>query len=193
MSVVSTFAGNSLLHQGGSYEPQRKSNYAIVISGIPGADKLTLFTATAKIPATGLTKGKVKHFNETMHYAGSVMPFESLTLVFNDYLDVAGGMSTLKMISEWYKQVVCFKNGAIGFAKDYKKQGEIFLLPPGMPNAACPGAVAASAYKNRKFVLQGVWPEKFEYDELSMDDTGEQPARFTLSLSIDRGIPADML
>lgn len=191
--VVSTFAGSSLLHQGGSYEPQRKANYAIVIAGVPGADKLTLFTKGLKVPSTAIAVGKIKHFNETMKYAGSVQPFENLTITFNDYIEVAGGVSTLKLISDWYKQVICFKNGAIGYARDYKKQGDVLLLPPGIPNTSCPGAVTASVFKNRKFILQGVWPSKFDYEELDSEDTGEQPARFTLELTVDRAIPADMM
>lgn len=191
--VVSQFSGNSLLHQGGSFEPQRKSNYAIVISGVPGLDRLTLYTKSLKIPSASLTKGKVKHFNETMHYAGSVAPFEGVMAVFHDYLDIAGGRHSLEMVSRWWKQTVCLKNGAIGFARDYKKQGEVFLLPPGMPNQACPGVVSAAPYKNRKFILQGAWISRFDYDELSMEDGGETPASFTLELSVDRAVPADFL
>jgi len=189
MSSVSAFAGNSLLHQGGGFEPQRKSNFALVISGLDETDKLVLVTKSVKIPGLQMAQGSVKHFNETMRYAGSVSPFASGSISFRDFIDV----DTIKILSKWYKQVICLRTGAIGWARDYKKQADLYLLPPGMPASQCAGEVFAQSFQGRAWKLQGVWPMNLEYDELDHDDEGTSPAGITLEISVDRAYPVTML
>lgn len=189
MSSVSSFAGNSLLHQGGGFEPQRKSNFALVISGLDETDKLVLTTKSVKIPGVHMAQGGIKHFNETMHYAGSVQKFGPGSIVFRDFIDVDTG----KILSKWYKQVICFKTGAIGWARDYKKQGDLYLLPPGMPAAACAGEVFPQEFQGRSWKLQGIWPMGLDYDELDHDDEGTVPAGITLEISVDRAYPTSMM
>ena len=123
MSALSKFAGSVLLQAGGSYEPQRKSNFALIIEG-DGLDNLILQLKDVDIPAITLTQKGIKYFNETMHYAGSVTPFADLTVNYHDYIDRNG----LALLSAWYKQGFDPKTGAIGWAKDYKKNGQLPFL-----------------------------------------------------------------
>lgn len=188
MSAISTFSGHSLAAQSGGYQPQRKDNFAVVISGVPEIDKLVLAITGVKIPPLQVGQGKVKHFNETAFFAAARTPTSNAKIVFNDYID----RDIFAVLSKWYKSVYCPSTGAIGWASDYKKSGEVYLLPPGMPSSSCPGVVSASAFRNRKWRLTGVWPMNLDYDELSMDDDGTSPAKITLELSVDRAIPEHM-
>ena len=186
MPKVSQFAGTSLLHQAGGFEPQRKNNFAVDIVGLQDMETLVLAIKEADIPAIDVIKKGIKYFNQTVHYAGSVTPFENQTLKFHDYLD----RNVLDALVNWYKQVWDPATGGIGFAARYKKEGSIFLLPPGMPGNT-PGVVEATAYRQRLWKLQGVWPTKLKYDPLDHDSDGENTL-ITLELSVDVAVPASM-
>jgi hypothetical protein len=190
MAAVSQFAGDSLLHQGGGFEPQRKSNFALVINGIgDSADSLVLSVDNSNVPSIQIVDGKIKYFNETMKYAGSVAPFEDQTIQYRDFID----QNTFQLLSAWMQQVINFQTGAIGFAKDYKKTGDILLLPPSTPNPQAPGAVQDSPYNNRMWNLVGIWPKQLKHDNVDAKDDGSSPMLITLVLSIDRAIPGFML
>lgn len=182
---VSKFAGSMLAHQGGGYQPQRKDNFAVLIAGLQNLDVVALSVAKASIPALKMTQGKVKHFNETTFYAGSRAPTDGGTITIIDYLD----KDLVSILAQWYKQVYNPTTGGVGFAADYKRTGEILLLPPGT-RGGFPGAVLAES--QRKFRMHGVWPMEFKYDDLSHEDDGGTPAQITLTLSVDRCIPISM-
>lgn len=190
MPSVSKFAGNVLLHQGGSYEPQRKSNFALVIHDIEGSDDLILQLKDVDVPATTITQKGIKFFNETMHYAGSVTPFTDLTVNYHDYIDRRG----LTSLSKWFRSVWNPATGAIGWAKDYKKKGELLMLPPGIPGKF-PGDVSApagGAYDKRKWVLDGIWIKAFKPDAFDHENDGDNTL-LNVVISVDRGYPIDML
>ncbi len=187
MSAVSNFAGDALLHQSGNYEPQRKSNFAAVIYGVGDTDTLVLSLASCNVPEITIVEGRIKYFNETMKFAGSIAPFPDGSMVFNDFID----RSTLQTLANWMKQVANFSTGGIGWARDYKKKGSIILLPPSMPGGGV-GAVTSSPYRNRVWDMHGVWIKTLKYDDLSHDDDGSTPARITATFALDRCIPALM-
>ena len=110
MPTVSEFAGNVLLHQGGSFEPQRKSNYALVIYGLDDADTLVLSLKSASVPPPSVNVQGIKYFNETMKYAGSVTPFEDQSAVYHDYID----RQVIPTLAKWFKSVWCPETGSIG-------------------------------------------------------------------------------
>ena len=188
MTVLSKHAGSNLVHAGGSYEPQRLSNFALVIAGLPEIEKVILTTKSVTVPGARMTKQTIKYFNESVHYAGAVEPFQSATCVFRDYLDV----DTIRVLSQWYRQVWNPDTGAIGYAADYKKQGELFLLPPGIKDPRAPGAVSAGAFQNRMYKFFGVFPENLEIPQLDHDNPGAN-LEITLTLSVDKAIPISML
>ena len=184
---LSVFASSGLAAQGGGFQPQRKDNFAVVVSGVEGVENLTLATAGVEVPGLSIAQGKIKHFNETVFYAASRSPTQGGKITYNDFVDV----DTLKILAKWFKTVFCPENGAIGWAKDYKKSGSIYLLPPGISSQDCPGSVDLSASR-RTFKLKGVWPMELNYDSLSMGDDGTSPAQISLTLSIDQCIPEAM-
>jgi hypothetical protein len=185
MANISKFAGSALAHQGGGFQPQRKDNFAVLITGIQNVDVITLAVSAFTIPELSIQQGKVKHFNETTFYAGSRAPTVSGSMTVIDYID----KDLLLILAKWKSQVYNPKTGAIGWAANYKKRGEVILLPPGT-NANSPGEVNATG--KRKWILDGVFPLGLKYDELSMDDDGTTPAKIVLTLSIDRCVPEGM-
>jgi hypothetical protein len=188
MAASSQFAGSSLLHQSGAYEPQRKSNYAAVFMGVGSTDSLVLSLKSTNVPSIQIAQGGIKYFNETMRYAGSVTPFEDQTIAFIDYID----RSVFQDLCTWMKQVWNPATGGIGWAADYKKSGSIYLLPPSTENAAAPGAVQSVDYNQRTWQLFGCWPKSLKHDELDMSDDGTSPVLITMMISIDRAIPVFM-
>ena len=155
-----------------------------MITGLADTERLVLTTKSFKMPAPTVGKQSIKYFNESTHYAGAVEPFGDAPIQFRDYLD----LDTVSVLSEWYRQVWQPETGTIGWARDYKKTAEVFLLPPSLPGG---GGVPVAAFRNRVWLLQGVWPTTLEYPELDNDAGGEQ-ALVTLTLAVDRAIPYQM-
>lgn len=187
MSFSSEFAGNTLLHEQGAYEPQRKSNFALVLNNVNGQDTLTLSVKDVTLPSTALVQKGIKSFNQTMHYAGSVSPFADLAVNFHDYVD----QSVLGSLAAWFKQTFDPATGAIGWAKDYKKSGTLYMLPPGI-SGATPGTVdIGSATADRTWVLQGVWLRDFKPDMFDNEDDGGNTL-LQCQFSIDVAYPAVM-
>lgn len=182
--ILSQHSGKSLAHQSGAWEPQRTNNFAVVISGLQDVEKLVLSTKSIGLPGPGITKQSIRYFNEATHYAGGVEPVEDATISFRDYVDI----DVIPILSAWFKLVWDPENGSIGWAKDYKKSGEVFLLPPSLPGG---GGVPATAFRNRVWALTGVFPIKFKYAQLDHDGTGEN-ALIEMTLSVDRALPASM-
>lgn len=184
---ISTHAGTTIAHQGGSFEPQRKAHFALVIAGLPDTEKLVLSLQSLKIPALTLSSQSIKYFNDSVKYIGALEPFQDGTISFRDFIDV----DILGVLSRWFKQGYNPQTGGVGWARDYKKTAEVYLLPPSTPNAAAPGAVTTAPFKNRLYRLQGVYISSLDYPELDHNTSGEQSV-ISVTLSVDRAIPAQM-
>lgn len=183
MPVVSSFAGNSLLHQSGGFEPLRKSNFSVIFHGIDdGGSTLVLSLRDTNVPAWSVRRQGVKYFNETMHYAGSVAPFADHTLSFMDFVD----RNVLSLLEAWKKKVWDYTTGGIGSAANYKTTGDIYLLPPG-GNGTSPSPVNATDGA-RVWHLEGCFPTSLSYDNLTQSDEGT-PVMIKLTVSIDRAYP----
>ncbi len=182
--IISEHAGRTIAHQSGGWEPQRTNNFALVITGLADTEKLILCTKSVKIPPPTITKQTIKFYNDSVNYAGALDTAGDMQIGFRDYLDI----DTISVLSAWFKQVYNPETGGIGWASQYKKTAEVFLLPPGTPTA---GGVSAAAFRNRVWKLQGVWPSALDYPELSMDGAGEQVV-VTMTLAVDRAFPAQM-
>ncbi len=186
MSLISEFAGNTLLHEAGEYEPQRRSNFALTLF-FPGSDPLTLAVKDVDLPPVAYVQKGIKMFNETMHYAGAVVPFSDLTVNFHDYID----KPVLQILAAWFRSVWNPTTGAINWAKNYKKSGILYLLPPGI-SGSVPGAVdTTGATIERQWNLTGVWPKSMKPDQFDMENDGDNTL-LNCAFSIDRAYPAIM-
>lgn len=182
MAIISSFAGHSLLAQNGSFEPQRKANFALIIPDI-GNDLLILSVKNVRPPGIGVTNPAIKSFNTPVKYAGAMEATESMPISYYDYLDT----DVLDRLSFWFRQVYNPQTGAIGRARDYKRRGSLVLLPPGTDPASAPGLVDSSSYRNRVWVCRGLFPKKLAPDE--MDHDSDAPAMISLELSCDLCYP----
>lgn len=187
MPALSTFSGNSLMSQSGGYEPQRLSNWALLVPGLENDETLLLSLKNADVPALTIQKQGIKYFNQTSHYAGSLQAMDNFTVGYHDYLD----RDVLGILARWYRKVYCPITGSIGWAKDYKRQGTLYLLPPGMPAEDCPGIVSAEPFRLRGYTLRGLWPASLKYPELDHDDEGTNPV-IQLELAVDMAYPISM-
>ena len=183
MAIVSSFAGNSLLHQGGGFQPLLKPNFSVVFYGVGNIDLFVLSIRETNFPALAAVKKPFKYFNESMHYAGAMSPFESQTLKFVDYMD----RDLLKQLWGWWEEVWCPETGSIGKASSYKKSGDIFLLPQGGSGGKCPGTVSHTDGV-RTWHIEGAWPVKLNYDGAQHENDGD-PILIDLELSVDRAYP----
>lgn len=188
MAKLSPFAGNVLLAQGGGFEPQRKSNFCVIIPDLGDDETLVLSLKSAEPPPMAMVQQSIKGFNQSTHYAGAVAKFNNMPLQYHDYID----RQVLPTLSKWFKRVWNPETGGIGRASNYKKRGSLFLLPPGMEAGDAPGAVEAAAYKDRVWVLNGIWPLSLKQDQLDHDDEGT-PALINLELSVDSCYPKSMV
>jgi len=186
MALISEFAGNTLLHEKGEYEPQRRSNFALSLF-FDGAEPLTLAVKDVDLPPTAFVQKGIKMFNETMHYAGAVQPFTDLTVNFHDYID----KPILQKLSQWARSVWNPNTGAIGWAKDYKRSGILYMLPPGI-SGTVPGAVdTTDATAERQWKLEGIWVKSFKPDQFDNDNDGDNTL-LNVTFSVDRAYPVTM-
>lgn len=187
MPKLSSLATNTLLQQDGAFEPQRESNFAVIIPGVDQGDLLVLSVKSADVPGMNVVKKGIKYFNTTAFYAGALSPVENFTIEYHDYLD----RDILAILARWHRKVYNPDTGAIGFARDYKRDGSLFLLPPGMPAADAPGVVESTEYMDRTFRLRGIWPSVLKYPTLSHDSEGEN-AIIKVDFSVDMAYPKSM-
>ena len=96
----------------------------------------------------------------------------------------------LALLSAWYKQGFDPKTGAIGWAKDYKKNGQLLMLPPGIAGVT-PGAVSEYSADVRSWKLQGLWIKSFKPDGFDHDNDGDNTLLNVL-FSVDRAFPEAM-
>lgn len=184
MPRLSDFAASSLLAQAGGFEPQRKSNMALLIPGLPNGDTLILALKDVEIPGMDITTQNMKFFNTTVGYAGALTKAEDLTLTYRDFLDEP----VLDGLSAWFRMVYNPATGAIGRARDYKRRGTLLLLPPGMAPSEAPGVVDTAEYRHRSWVCRGLFPTSLTPDKFDHDDEGT-PAMINLKLHCDLCYP----
>lgn len=176
------------MSQGGGFEPQRKSNYALLLYNVGDLDTLTLSLKSTEVPEVEFTEGTVRYFNQTVKYAAGVSSFKDVPIVFHDYVDRA----TFQQLAAWVNLVWSPTSGALGWASSYKRSGEIYLLPPGVPGGV-PGAVyAGQAFNNRVWVMRGIFPKAFKHEPLDHEDDGSKPLQINLTLSVDSAFPMSM-
>lgn len=154
--------------EAGAFEPQRKNNFSLIIP----VDGSTLIQRSLdSFPLVKESNEPVLNVafgNESRKVAGPAA-FESVNLVLKDFVDQQVGKTMLK----WRRKVYDPNTGEIGWAKDYKKTGEVVMFGPD-------GTV------ERRWKLIGVWPSAI--DQGGGDMNANENNKITVTLTIDKVI-----
>ncbi len=175
--------GDTLIHEAGGFEPQRTNNWMLLIhsSVIPDLSGQDIYLALKgfPFPIEANSVQRIRWYNESRTYAGSVVDFTDLNLQLHDYID----RYTANILYQWRRLVWNPTNLTVGIAARYKMDATLFLLPPNLQQVS-----DVDTY-GRKWYCQGIWPTNFDMGALDMDGTGEN-VLISCSLAIDRAFPS---
>jgi hypothetical protein len=175
---------NQILQAQGGFEPQRKNNWILQInsSAVTGFTSNDFYLALKSFPfpkEENPTK-RIRWFNESRTYAGSLGDFSDISLQLHDYLDA----NTAMIIYNWRRLVWDPANSTVGLAANYKMNGMLYLAPPNA--ASIPDIIGSS----RTWYLQGIWPTYVDFGELDLTSEADE-VLITCQLAIDRAYPGD--
>lgn len=156
------------------WEPQRINNFQLNIYGLPGqgTELVMLSLVNFSLPEITNDPINIAHGNTNVKFAGTTQWQGSNTLQVIDYItnDIA------KMISDWRELVYRQSDDAIGWAANYKKQGEVTEAGPD-----------GTFYRTWKY--EGIWPSGVNYGELNYDTQGDV-RKIDITLQYDRAYRA---
>jgi hypothetical protein len=174
--------GNSILIAQGGFEPQRTNNWLVQINGGPSTALASadfyLSLKSFPFPIEQNPVKRIRWFNESRTYAGSLADFADLSMQIHDYLD----RQTAEILYEWRRLIWNPAHLTIGLARNYKLSGVLFLAPP---NAISLDDITS---KSRTWYLQGIWPISLDMGTFDMDGDGEN-VMINCTLAIDRAYP----
>ena len=153
----------------GAFEPQRKNNFTVIFTGTDGS-VMQKALQSFPFPRESNPAITVPFGNEERKVAGRAT-FDDVTLVLKDFAD----QPVMRALLDWRKQVYDPTTGKIGWARDYKRDGQLILSGPD-------GTV------ERKWDLKGMWPSANEAGGGDMGDNSQN--MISVTLSIDKAIPS---
>lgn len=153
-----------------SFEPQRTNNFEVQITGLEGADTITLSVASYSAPSISQNPIEVHYGNNIIKFAGKPS-FQDSSITINDYI----GLEVEKLISNWQKLSYNYDTQAVGWASDYKKVGYLIEYDP-------------SGGSPRQWMLVGCWISNLQLGEFSQD--GNAVRQISCTLTYDYAIPA---
>lgn len=155
---------------GGGYEPQRAYNFEIDITGFPG-DTEALKFAIQNFTPPGANNDPIDlpYLNEVVYVAGQGR-WDTADVMVRDFVD----KTVYKDLTEWKKLVHDPQSGNIGFASDYKKEGDVYLIDP-------------KGGGDRLYHMVGLWPTTLRGD--SLDYGAGSVYNISMTLSVDRAYP----
>lgn len=150
----------------GAFEPQRKNNFTVVLP--VGGRVIQQSLHSFPLPKESNEVITIPFGNEKRKVAGPAN-FGAMALVLKDFVD----KQTLKSLVEWRREVYKPNEGTIGYAKTYKKTGEVWMLgPEGSPV--------------RKWKIYGVWPSDLNPGEATMESGAQN--MITVTLEVDKAV-----
>ncbi len=155
-----------LAPQGGGFEPQRAFDFEVVLVGVPNAENVRLAVEQMFVPSMQNNTINIAYMGEDRKVAGRASA-QGGSLVVKDFVDEG----IAQALESWRKLVYNAETGAIGWARDYKKQAFLRLLAP-------------DGTSPRTYKLEGVWPSNLTASNLSYSQSGV--VQLTLALVFDR-------
>jgi len=169
---------------GGGFEPQRVNQWLVQITDLFGLNlagsEMYLALREVNMPVEKNAIKRVRWFDESRTYAGSVTDFPDIELKFVDYLD----QTTAQQLYKWRRLVWNPVNSDIGLAKFYKCNGILYLAPPNVTS------IADVLQYGRSWWLQGIWPSDLNMGQLNMENDGD-PVIISCTLACDRAYPGN--
>lgn len=152
------------------WEPQRVTNYQLNIYGLPGqgTEMVMLSLVNFSLPTVSNEVINIKHGNTDVKFAGTTQWQGSDQLTVIDYVTT----DISKMISDWRELVYRPSDDAIGWAANYKKQGEVTETGP-------------DGTFHRTWKYEGIWPSQVNYGELNHESTTDV-RRIEIQIQYDR-------
>jgi hypothetical protein len=176
--------GNQILIAQGGFEPQRTNNWLVQINGatLPGLSSSDFYLSlkTFPFPVESNPVQRIRWYNESRTYAGSLADFGDLNMQVHDYLD----RTTAYILYQWRRLIWNPQNLTIGLAAGYKMTGMLYLGPPNA--VSVPDIIAHS----RTWFLQGIWPTNVDFGAFDMDGMGDN-VLVSCTLAVDRAYPGD--
>jgi len=162
--------------EGGGFEPQRQHNWTLVVGNLPGMDLVQLSLASGFLPRGGNDEVEVPFGNERVYVAGKAI-WEAGSVVCRDYVD----RDVAATLWRWRTQVYNPQTGQIGLARDYKKQGEIWLFGP--------NSIEGSAgYRTRVWVVRGMFPIAASWAAQGLDMASSQQVMIDITFRFDKAL-----
>lgn len=150
------------------WEVQRSFDFQVHIHGIEGQEVITLSLESGFTPSESNSPIEMAYGNSKVKVAGQA-DYSDGSIVIRDFIT----RDTELLIYRWRSQVWNPETDQIGWAVQYKKEAEIWLLSP-------------DGLSKRVWNLKGVWPSSVEYGDLSYD--GGDKKTISVTLSYDRAI-----
>lgn len=160
----------------GSYEPQRKNafSFEVAIDDLyaGGSELIRLTLAKAFVPEYISETIDINFLNEKVRFAGKPTNVGEGTIELQDYVDV----NVRNAILSWYYQVYNPNNGAVGLAKNYKRDSYIVMFGPDGSNT-------------RLWKLKGSFPTKVNSASGGLDYATQDASTISVTISYDKALP----
>lgn len=165
------FSADHIAAASGGYEPQRLNHFSVTFAGLGQSEIIQKSLLSWQPPQREISEVVIPYANEDRKVAGKVTVSDA-QMVIVDYCD----KDSWKSFHDWLNLVHNPRDGSIGLASEYKKEGTASYYGP-------------KGEKKRSWLCSGCWPKNVTPDQFSMD-SGERN-NLTASMSVDKVVPSD--
>jgi hypothetical protein len=157
-----------LYEKGGhNYQPQLTNHFKVTINDLADSDQITLALKNFSLPEIDVGEVTIYHGNGKVHYAGMPELSGMNSMSVNDLIT----KDIEKIIVEWHKLIYDPETDIMGWAGDYKKEGEVSEFGPDGTN-------------DRTWTVYGIWPKTVNFG--SFDYSSADVKMIDLTLIYDR-------
>jgi len=177
-----------------AFEPQRANNVLVefrvgpLLGGQASSNVLMLSLESFPIPRQQNDPLEQGYLNDRRKFAGMAMA-DDMDVTFRSYVD----QPTLELLSAWRQRVYDPATGRIGRSFEYKRNANVWFLPPN----AVPAISRYGVLPNDIFVLRlpiyGVWPSAIDYGQADMNSGDHLRTNVTFSVDVVGNIETTVL
>ena len=146
------------------FEPQRTNNFALIIAGFP--EDFTLSVVSFPLPTITNEVIEMQRGNTKVKLAGPAS-YDNKDIVVRDFI----GSDIESLVEQWRIQVFNQRTEAIGWMRDYKRNGTMIQFAP-------------DGTFQRTWTVEGMWPSSVTYGDMSNE--GGEVKKITMTIAFDR-------